>query len=70
MTDTKQQIAFKQINRIKDSLGKMGLNISEPVQNEYSYQIVISKLKEKISLHIFFGKKGNKTVIHEKNLFL
>ena len=63
MTDTKQQIAFKQINRIKDSLSKMGLNISEPVQNEYSYQIVISKLKEKISLHIFFGKKGNKTVI-------
>ena len=63
MIDTKQQIAFNQINRIKDELGKKGYTISEPAQNEYSYLIAISKLKEKISLHIFFGKKGNKTLI-------
>ena len=63
MTNSKQRIAFNQITRIKDSLEEKGLTVSDPVQNEYSYQIVISKLNEKISLHIFFGKKGNKTLI-------
>lgn len=63
MTNTKQQAALKQINRIKNSLSETGLTISELVQNAYSYQIVISRNRDKISLHIFFGKKGNKIVI-------
>ena len=63
MTNTKQQAALKQINRIKNSLSETGLTISELVQNAYSYQIIISRNRDKISLHIFFGKKGNKIVI-------
>ena len=63
MSQSNQQIAFKQINRIKDMLTQSGFLVSEPVENEYSYQIIISEKKEKISLHSFFGKKGNKTVI-------
>jgi len=58
-----KQIAQKQINRIKETLIKTGLFVSEPIQNEYSYQVAVSKNKDKISLHVFFGKKGNKIVI-------
>ena len=63
MSDTKEQLAKKQIDRFANFLSLNNLTVSEPVRNKYSYQINISNKSEKISLHIFFGKKGNKIVI-------
>ena len=41
----------------------MKFHVSEPIKNEYSYQVFISEDKKKISLHVFFGKKGNKIIL-------
>lgn len=61
--DSKEQIALKQIYRFAQTLAVAELQTSEPTRNEYSYQIKISNGKENISLHVFFGKRGNKTVV-------
>ena len=58
-----KQLAEKQISKIKETLKKSGLSVSDPILNEYSYQINISQNKDKISLQIFFGKRGNKLII-------
>ena len=63
MSDTKEKIALNQINRYSNLLLTNGWKVSTPIRNQYSYQINISNDSEKISLHVFFGKKGNKIVI-------
>jgi len=61
--DYKEETALKILDRYIQYLTKEHLQISERVKNEYSYQVGINDDKEKISLHVFFGKKGNKVVL-------
>ena len=71
MPDTKEQIALNQINRLKQLFQNEGLKVTEPIRKEYSYQINILEGSEKISLQVYFGKKGNKTLIQgNKDLLL
>ena len=59
----KEVTALEILNRHIQILAKQNFRFSEPVKNEYSYQVSISEGKEKISLNVFFGKKGNKIVL-------
>jgi len=61
--DHKEETALKILDRYIQYLTKEHLQVSERVKNEYSYQVGINDDKEKISLHVFFGKKGNKVVL-------
>lgn len=61
--DSKERSALNIIGRYSSLLKEHNLNVSGPVRNEYSYQVTISEGKEKINLHVFFGKKGNKIVL-------
>ncbi len=59
----KEVTALEILNRHIQILTKQNFRFSEPVKNEYSYQVSISEGNEKISLNVFFGKKGNKIVL-------
>ncbi len=59
----KEETALKILNRHIQILAKQNYHFSEPVKNEYFYQVSVSEGKEKISLNVFFGKKGNKIVL-------
>lgn len=61
--DSKEQTALKITERYIAYLEKENFQVSIPVRNEFSYQFAISDNKEKISLLVFFGKKGNKVVL-------
>jgi len=61
--NTKEESAQKILDRYIQYLTKEQLKLSERVKNEYSYQVSISEDREKIFLHVFFGKKGNKIVL-------
>lgn len=61
--NTKEETALKILDRYSRYLSKENLIVSEPIKNEYSYQISINDEKDKIVLHVFFGKKGNKVVL-------
>jgi ribonuclease HIII len=59
----KEEIALKILNRHIQILAKQNIRFTEPVKNEYSFQVSVIEGKDKISLNIFFGKKGNKIVL-------
>jgi len=61
--ESKEQAALKIIERYISSFKKLDYRVSEPLKNEYSYQVTISSVDEKVSLQVFFGKKGNKVVL-------
>jgi len=61
--DLKEQTALKIISRYIDFLAKENFHLSKPVKNEFSYQVAISDNNEKVSLLVFFGKKGNKVLL-------
>jgi ribonuclease HIII len=61
--DSKEQTALKIIDRHKQYLTNQNYHVSNPVRNEYSYQISISDNMDNVTLLVFFGKKGNKIVI-------
>ncbi len=61
--NNKEETALKILARYVQYLNKEHLRVSGHVKNEYSYQVSISENKEKISLNVFFGKKGNKVVL-------
>ena len=68
----KEVTALEILNRHIQILSKQNFHFSEPVKNEYFYQVSVSEGKEKISLNVFFGKKGNKIVLQgnkELNLY-
>ena len=70
--DLKEQTALKIIDRHKQYLSKQNYQVSNPVRNEFSYQISVSDNKDKVTLLVFFGKKGNKIVLQgnkELNLY-
>ena len=59
----KEETALKILDRYIKYLKKENLSVSDPIKNEYSYQVSVLDNKEKISVHVFFGKKGNKLVL-------
>jgi len=59
----KEETALKILDRYVRYLTKENLIVSDPIKNEYSYQVSVSNNKEKISVQVFFGKKGNKIVL-------
>jgi ribonuclease HIII len=61
--NSKEETALKILERYILYLTKKNFQVSEPIKNEYSYQVSISEDKKKISLHVFFGKKGNKIIL-------
>lgn len=61
--DHKEETALKILDRYVQYLTSEQLRVSEREKNEFSYQVSINDDKEKISLHVFFGKKGNKIVL-------
>jgi ribonuclease HIII len=61
--DTKEQTALKILNRYSQILSKHNLVVTKPLKKDYSFQVFINDKKEKISLNVFFGKKGNKIVL-------
>ena len=70
--DLKEQTALKIIDRYKQFLTEQDYQVSNPIRNEFSYQISISDKKDKVTLLVFFGKKGNKLVLQgnkELNLY-
>ena len=70
--DLKEQTALKIIDRYKQFLTEQDCQVSNPIRNEFSYQISISDKKDKVTLLVFFGKKGNKLVLQgnkELNLY-
>ena len=61
--NSQESTALNIISRYSRYLTYEKFKVTEPIKNEYSYQIFISANSEKISLHVFFGKKGNKIVL-------
>lgn len=61
--DFKEETAIKILDRYVRYLTKENLSVSDPIKNDYSYQVSVSDNKEKISVQVFFGKKGNKIVL-------
>ena len=61
--ESKEQIALRIIERFVKLFRTENYRTTEPVRNEFSYQISVSDGKEKVSLNVFFGKKGNKVVV-------
>lgn len=61
--NSKEETALSILSRYIRILTQENFKVSEPIKNEYSYQVFISKRNEKIYLLVFFGKKGNKIVI-------
>lgn len=61
--NTKEETALKIINRYSQILKNQNFSVSEPAKNKYSYQVLVSENQQKISLQVFFGKKGNKIVL-------
>jgi len=61
--NTLEETAQKILDRYVVILKKENFEISEPIRNEYSYQVSINDENDRISLHVFFGKKGNKIVL-------
>lgn len=61
--NTLEETAQKILDRYVVILKKKNFEISEPIRNEYSYQVSINDENDRISLHVFFGKKGNKIVL-------
>ncbi len=61
--NSKEDTALNILSRFISQLAKEKFSVSEPIKNEYSFQVSVKSDNEKISLHVFFGKKGNKVVI-------
>jgi ribonuclease HIII len=61
--NTREESAHKILDRYIRILKNETVSVSEPIKNEYSYQVFINDEKDKISLHVFYGKKGNKIVL-------
>ena len=61
--NTKEESAQKILDRYIRILAKENFSVSEPIKNEYSFQVSINDENDRISLQVFFGKKGNKIVL-------
>ncbi len=61
--NSREETARNILSRYAQLLTQEKFKVSELVKNEYSFQVFISDGSEKISLHVFYGKKGNKIVL-------
>jgi len=61
--ESKEQNALKIIERFAKLFKTENYRTTEPVRNEFFYQITIANGNEKVSLNVFFGKKGNRVVL-------
>ena len=61
--DSREKSAFKHIEYYSKLLIKNSLKVSSPRKQSYAYGIDISDNNEKVSLLVYFGKKGNKIVL-------
>lgn len=61
--DSKEKSALSIIERYSEVLKANNFLVTEPVRNDFSYQVTVTHNKEKVSLLVFFGKKGNKIVV-------
>ncbi len=61
--DNKEKSALKIIEHYRKLLADNGLKISSPQKQNYAYGIDVSNKNGKVSLLVYFGKKGNKTVL-------
>jgi ribonuclease HIII len=73
--DSREKSASKHIEYYRKLLIKNSLVVSSPRKQSYAYGIDISDNNEKVSLLVYFGKKGNKIVLqgnkdsqHYKNI--
>lgn len=58
-----QEKAFAEIEKIKQKLNKLDLDISQVAYKEYNLEIFATKNKEKVKILVYFGKKGIKTLL-------
>lgn len=61
--DSKEKSALKSIERYCKLLKENGLVVSSPRKQNFAYGIDVSNKKNKVTLLVYFGKKGNKTVL-------
>lgn len=61
--NTREDSAQKILDRYIRILINENFIVSDPFKNEYSFQVSINDENDRISLHVFFGKKGNKIVL-------
>jgi len=61
--DSKEKSAIKIIEHYRKLLTEKGLIVSSPQKQNYAYGIDVSNKNDKVSLLVYFGKKGNKTVL-------
>jgi ribonuclease HIII len=65
--DYKEKSALKIIERYCKLLKEKGFVVSTPRKQNFAYGIEVSNRNNKISLLVYFGKKGNKTVLQGNN---
>jgi len=58
-----EQSAKSIIENYSDFLSEKGFTVSEISKNQYSFEINVFKAKERIKIHVYFGRKGNKVVL-------
>jgi len=61
--ESKEQTALKIIERFVKLFKNENYRVTDPVRNEFFYQIIIADGNERVSQNVFFGKKGNKVVL-------
>jgi ribonuclease HIII len=65
--DSKEKSALKIIENYCKLLTEKGLVVSCPRKQNFAYGIEVSNKNNKISILVYFGKKGNKTVLQGNN---
>jgi ribonuclease HIII len=55
--------AFNEISALREQLGKENILTSDPSENNYSFETTASEGKDKVKIHIYFGKNGLKKVL-------
>lgn len=61
--DHLQSAAKSLIDSFSSNLESQGFNISEIKLNQYCYELLVNRSKEKIKILVYFGKKGTKTIL-------
>jgi ribonuclease HIII len=61
--DSKEKLALKISEHYCKLLSSKGLTVSVPQKQNFAYGVDVRTKKEKLSLLVYFGKKGNKTVL-------
>ncbi|MEO8398394.1 MAG: ribonuclease HIII [Ignavibacteriaceae bacterium] len=60
---SKENSAKKIITSYKKKLSNKNFQVTEPEQKQYHFEITVSDGLQKIKVLVYFGKKGNKTIL-------